>query len=195
MRQPRTAVNRFALGGTGLVLLLAGGWLAVTGTAREERLPAWGPEPAAGHRVLLDTDRLARLRGEGWWTPSVTAAAIALSVLFGCWFLARFRSGPARPLSLAAPGATVRARALAKALALRAGAVPGVARSRARVLPRSRRRLEVRLRVRLAPGTSPRPVLPALCAVAAEAEKSAAPYSAHARLRLSAVSHRTPHVR
>ncbi|OIK26402.1 hypothetical protein [Streptomyces malaysiense] len=199
MRQSRTAVNRFALGCTGLVLLLAGGWLATGGVHPEDRPPAWWPswwpEPAAGHRVLLDADRLSRLRGEGWWTPSVTAAAITLSLLFACWFLAQFRSGAARQLPLAAPGGTVRAQALAEALAGRASAVPGVARGRARVLPRSRRRLEVRLRVWLRPDTSPQAVLPALCAVAAEAEAAAAPYSAHTRLRISAGSHRVPHVR
>ncbi|MFJ3666158.1 hypothetical protein ACIPSE_06860 [Streptomyces sp. NPDC090106] len=183
MRQSRTALNRFGLGGTGLALVLAGGWVAVSGTL------------TAGHHALLDTGRLARLRGEGWWTPSVLAAAIVLSLLFGCWFLAQFRSGPGRPLPLPAPGGTVRARALAEAVALRAGTVPGVARSRARVLPRSRRRLEVRLRVWLAPDASPRAVLPDLCAVAAEAEESAAPYRAHTRLRVSAAAHRKPHVR
>ncbi|MEU2054148.1 hypothetical protein [Streptomyces bungoensis] len=31
--------------------------------------------------------------------------------------------------------------------------------------------------------------------VVAEAEESAAPYTVHTRLRLSATSHRTPHVR
>ncbi|EGX54559.1 hypothetical protein SZN_37331, partial [Streptomyces zinciresistens K42] len=95
---------------------------------------------------------------------------------------------------LAAPGATLRPGALAEALALRAAAVPGVARSRARVVPRSRRRLEVRWRVWLDPGTAPDEVLPTLCALAAEAEASAAPYTARTRLRLSAASHRTPHV-
>ncbi|PWI17818.1 hypothetical protein DI272_29400 [Streptomyces sp. Act143] len=194
MRQSRTTVNRLVLGGIGLLLLLAGGWLALTGGAFADRLPTWWPEPAAGRHVLLGSDELARVRGEGWWTPSVMAAAIALSLLFGWWFLTQFRTGTARPLALAAPGCTVRAQALAEALADRAGAVPGVDRSRVRILPRSRRRLEVRLRVWLRPGTSPQAVLPALCAVVAEAEESAAPYRTHTRLRVSAVSHRMPHV-
>ncbi|MFE0383203.1 hypothetical protein ACFW1F_03815 [Streptomyces bungoensis] len=189
MRHPRTLVNRFALGATGLALLAAGGLCVVTGTAPARRQPSWWPGVPDG--VLLDPDRLDRLRGEGWWLP----AAVALTAVFTCWFPARFRSGPGRPLPLAAPGATLRAGALAEALTRRAAAVPGVARGRARIVARSRRRLEVRLRVWLAPGTAPDEVLPALCAVAAEAEESAAPYTVHTRLRLSATSHRTPHVR
>ncbi|GAB2926139.1 hypothetical protein [Streptomyces heilongjiangensis] len=195
MRPFRTPVNRLVLGGTGLALLLTGGWLAVTGTSLAHRLPSSWAGPAAGDSVLLDAGRLARLRGEDWWTPTVIAVAVTLSLLLVCWLLAQFRSGAARPLPLAAPGGTVRTRALAEALARRATAVPGVARSRARALPRSRQRLEVRVRVWLRPGVSPQSVLPALCAVAAEAEESAAPYTAHTRLRVSAESHRMPHVR
>jgi len=195
MRQYRTGVNRLALGGAGLVLLSAGGWPAATDGALAHRLPTRWPRPTAGDPVLPVADRPARLRGEGWWTPSVLVAAFTLSLLFGCWLLAQLRAGPTRPLPLAAPGGTVRAQALAEALALRASAVPGVARSRARVLPRSRHRLEVRLRVRLRPGTSALSVLPALSAVTAEADRSAAPYGTHTRPRRSAVPHRVPHGR
>lgn len=193
MRHPRTVVNRVALGAIGLALLAAGGLCAAGGTAAAHRPPSWWPGAPDG--VLLDPDRLGRLRGEGWWLPAAVAATAALTAFLTCWFLAQFRSGPGRPLPLAAPGATVRAGALADALTGRAAALPGVARDRARVVPRSRRRLEVRLRVWLDPGTAPDDVLPALCAVAAEAERSAAPYTVHTRLRLSATSHRTPHVR
>ncbi|MGW5325331.1 hypothetical protein [Streptomyces sp. NPDC004014] len=38
-------------------------------------------------------------------------------------------------------------------------------------------------------------VLAALCAMTAEAERSAAPYTAYTRLRIGAVPHRTPRVR
>ncbi|MFR9799156.1 hypothetical protein ACL02U_25165 [Streptomyces sp. MS06] len=190
MRQTRTAVNRFALGAVGLSLLLAGAWLAVTGSAVAGRLPSWWPGPAAGHHALLAPARLARLRAESWWTPSVLAAAVALAALLGCWSLTRFHSGRRRPLRPAGPGGTVRAQALARALTGRAAAVPGVVRSRARVLPRPRRRLEVRVRVWLRPDASPEAVLPLLCAVAAEAEESAAPYTAHTRIRLSAAAPR-----
>ncbi|MFE3634977.1 hypothetical protein [Streptomyces sp. NPDC059168] len=200
MRRTRTVVNRSLLGVTGLVLVPMGVWLSVTGTSLARRLPSWWPVPSGGR--LPAPDRLDRLRGEDWWPPSLLGAVAVLTAAFTWWFLAQFRSGPARSLPLAAPGGTVRSGALAEALALRTAAVPGVARGRARVargrarvVPRSRRRLEVRLRVRLGPGTRPADVLPALCAVTAEAERSAAPYTAHTRLRVSAVRHRTPHVR
>ncbi|WP_250400867.1 alkaline shock response membrane anchor protein AmaP [Streptomyces cellostaticus] len=193
MRRTRTVVNRSLLGVTGLVLVPMGVWLSVTGTSLARRLPSGWPVPSGGR--LPAPDRLDRLRGEDWWPPSLLGAVAVLTAVFTWWFLAQFRSGPARSLPLAAPGGTVRSGALAEALALRAAAVPGVARGRARVVPRSRRRLEVRLRVWLGPGTRPADVLPALCAVTAEAERSAAPYTAHTRLRVSAIRHRTPHVR
>ena len=193
MRQTRTAPNRSLLGAAGLALLLAGGWLTATAPAVAERLPSWWPAATGG--VLLDRDRLVRLRGDDWWVPTAMAAAIVLTALFTCWFLAQFRVGPTRNLPLPAPGGTVRCQALAEALALRAAAVPGVARTRARVLPRRRRRLEVRLRVRLQPDASPDTVLPALCAVTAEAEQAVAPCTTHTRIRLSTPSHRVPRVR
>ncbi|MGW1586405.1 hypothetical protein [Streptomyces sp. NPDC002386] len=193
MRRTRTVVNRAALGVAGLVLLPVGAWLSVTGTSLARRLPSWWPEPSGG--VLAAPDRLDRLRGEDWWPPSVLGAALVLTAVLTWWFLAQFRSGPARSLPLAAPGGTMRAGALAEALAQRAAAVPGVARGRARVVSRSRRRLDVRLRVWLGPGTAPADVLDALAAVTAEAERSAAPYTAYTRLRISAVPHRMPRVR
>ncbi|GAQ59945.1 hypothetical protein [Streptomyces scabiei] len=194
-RRTRTAVDRTVLGLGGLVLALAGSWLAATDRTVTDRLPSWWP-PASAGSVLLDRDRLARLRVEGWWTPTVMAAAIALTVLCAYWTLARFRSGRTRPITLPSPGGTVRPRALAEALSARVEALPGVARGRGRVLPRPGRRLEIGLRVWLEPGTAPEAVLPALCAVAAEAERAAAPYTAHTRVRLSAAApHRSPHVR
>ncbi|MGW4875369.1 hypothetical protein ACWEPI_02270 [Streptomyces sp. NPDC004262] len=192
MWRARAVVNRCVLAGSGLAALAVGGWLTVTGTGAGRRLPPWWPAPGAVDRGLL---AVARQRGEGWWTPVTVGAAVVLTVLLAQWFRTRIRGGPSRPLSPAAPECTVRPQALAEALALRAATVPGVARSRARVLPGTRLRLEVRLRVWLRPGVSPRAVLPALCAVTAEAGESAAPYTAHTRLRLSAVSHRVPRVR
>ncbi|MFF0855770.1 hypothetical protein ACWDU8_27475 [Streptomyces sp. NPDC003388] len=193
MRRTRTLVNRSALGVAGLVLLPVGAWLSVTGTSVARWLPSWWPVPSGG--VLLDPDRLDRLRGEDWWPFSVLGAAAVLTAVLAWWFLAQLRSGPAGALPLGVPGGSVRAGALAEALALRAAGVPGVDRGRARVVCRPRRRLDVRLRVWLGPGTAPADVLAALCAVTAEAERSAAPYTAHTRLRISAVPHRTPRVR
>lgn len=195
MRTARTAVNRTALGAGGLALLLTGTWLAATDRTVAHELPTWWPN-ARTNAVLLEPGRLAQVRNEGWWTPTVTAAAIGLTVLFALWTFGQLRSRTGRRLALPSPGCTVQLRALGGALAARASAVPGVARGHARVLPRRGRRLEVELRVWLDPDTSPDAVLPTLRTVTAEAEGAAAPYATHTRLRLSAASHhRAPHVR
>ncbi|SNX66589.1 hypothetical protein SAMN06272735_8480 [Streptomyces sp. TLI_55] len=193
MRQSRTTSNRPVIGSTGPALLTPGGWLAPFDTTLAQLLPARRPEPSAAHDVLPDADRRVPLRDAVRRTPAVLAAAIAPSVLFRCRFLAQIGSRPAQPVSPDTPKAPVRAPALAEALAARA--MPGDARSRARVLPHSRRCLVVRLRVRREPDTSLRDMLPHLCALPAEARESAAPYSAHTRLRPSAVSKHVPHVR
>ncbi|MFF7641847.1 hypothetical protein [Streptomyces canus] len=194
MSRTRGTVNRAALGVVGLLLLLTGAWLAATDRAVAGQLPSWWPAAREG-AVLLDREQLARWRGEGWWTPTVMAVAIGLTVLFAYWFLTLLRPGPARPLALPAPGGTVRPQALAEALTARVAALPGVARNRARVLSRRGQRLEVGLRVWLEPDTPPDAVLPGLRAATAEAEQTVAPYEVRARVRLSAASHRMPHVR
>jgi hypothetical protein len=193
---PRTrgTANRTALGVAGLLLLLAGSWPAATAHAVASRLPSWWPAAREG-TGLLDREQLARWRGADWWTPTVLAVAIGLTVLFACWFLTLLRLGRARPLALPCPGGTVRPQALAEALTARVAALPGVARSRARVLSRPGQRLEFGLRVWLEPDTPPDAVLPGLRAVTAEAERTVAPYALCARIRLSAASHRMPHVR
>jgi hypothetical protein len=191
----RTGVDRTVLGLGGLVLALAGSWLAATDRTVTDRLPSWWlPTPAGS--VLLNRESLAHLRFEGWWTPTVMAAAIALTVLCAYATLDRFRPRRTRPITLPSPGGTVRHRALAEALSARVEALPGVARGRGRVLPRPGRRLEIGLWVWLEPGTAPEAVLPALCAVAAQAERAAAPYRAHTRVRPSAAApRRSAHVR
>ncbi|MFJ9544457.1 hypothetical protein ACIRPX_45660 [Streptomyces sp. NPDC101225] len=194
MPRPRTAVNRTVLGTAGLGLLVAGTWLAATDAAVAARLPSWWPAPAAGS-ALLDRGELTRLRGESWWTPSVLAVATALTVLLTWWALAQLRSGPRRRLAVASPGGTVRPRALAEALSCRAASVPGVARCRARILPRAGDRLEVGLRIWLEADTPPAAVLPALQALTEEAGRTVAPRTARVRIRLSTASHRTPYVR
>nr|WP_203616135.1 hypothetical protein [Streptomyces sp. SID13726] len=175
-------------------LLLAGGLLAATDRAVTPRLPSWWPTAAPG-AVLLDRAGLARLRDQGWWTPTAIAAAAVLTVLFAWWALAQTGTGPARRLALPLPGGTVRPRALADALSLRAAALPGVVRCRTRVLPRTGGRLELVLRVRLATGTGPDAVLPGLRALAEQAERSVAPGATRTQIRLDADSHRVPHVR
>lgn len=81
MARTRTAVNRTVLGAVGLSLFLAGSWLTATDPAFADRLPTWWPAAGTG-TVLLDRNRLAQLRGEGWWTPTAIAASIGLAVLF-----------------------------------------------------------------------------------------------------------------
>ncbi|MFJ4277773.1 hypothetical protein [Streptomyces massasporeus] len=159
---------------------------------RTEGTTALSGRPTEAHQPTADGRALLCDRGIS--TPSVLAAVIALNLLFG-WLLAQRRSATARPLRQAAPGGTVRTQAPAVVPARRANAVPGVARSRARVLPRPRRRLEARPRVRLRPGTSPQAVLTAPCGAPGKAEESAAPCGAHTRLHVSAAPHRAPHVR
>lgn len=190
----RTVVNRAVLAALGLGLLGVGLWLASTDRAVTPRLPSWWPTAVPG-AVLLDRSGLTRLRGEGWWTPTAITAAAALTVLFAWWALAQFGSRPARGLHLPFPGGTVRPRALADALSLRAASLPGVVRCRTRVLPRTGGRLDLVLRVRLETGARPDAVLPGLRALATEAERSVAPGATRTRIRLSADSHRTPHVR
>lgn len=193
MSRPRSAVNRAALGVAGLGLLVAGAWLVSTDRAVTPRLPSWWPAAPAGS-VLLDRDGLSRLRTEGWWTPTVIAGATVLTLLFAWWALAQLRSGPSRRLALTS-GGTVRPQALAEALSTRAASLSGVARCRARVLPRGGDRLEVGLRVWLAGDTPPDTVLAGLYALTRETEGTLAPYTVRTRVRFSAVPHRTPHVR
>ncbi|MFI6543089.1 hypothetical protein ACIBO9_07560 [Streptomyces prunicolor] len=196
IRTAHTAVNRTALGATGLALLLTGSWLATTDRTVAHRLPTWWPNSGT-RTALLEPGRLAQLRSEGWWTPTLMTASIGLTVLFAYWAFGQLRSGSGRRMALPSPGCTVRPRALAEAVTARATAVPGVARGHARVLPRRGRRLEMELRVWLTPDTSPDAVLPALRAVTTEAESAATPYTTHTRLRLSAAAtpRRGPHVR
>ncbi|UXX94366.1 hypothetical protein N7U49_23940 [Streptomyces sp. AD2-2] len=104
MRTTHTAVNRTVLGATGLTLLLTGSWLAATDRTLAPHLPSWWPTAGTG-TVLLDPDRLARLRGEGWWTPTVLAASIGLTLLLALWTLGHLRTGPARRLALPPPAA------------------------------------------------------------------------------------------
>ncbi|ALV33672.1 hypothetical protein AS200_17710 [Streptomyces sp. CdTB01] len=190
----RGGVNRVVLGLVGTGLLGVGSRLVAGDPAVAARLPSWWPAAGRGS-VLVDRAGLARLRGETWWTPVVMAAATVLTVLFVRWALAQLHSGRVRPLALPSPGATVHPRTLAEALSARVAQLPGVARCRARVLPRGGSRLDVGLRVWLEPGTSPDAVLPGLSALAAEAEEAAAPRTSRTRIRLSGTSHRTMHVR
>ncbi|MGI5451635.1 hypothetical protein ACQEWB_00275 [Streptomyces sp. CA-249302] len=157
-------------------------------------MPSWWLAPTVG-TALLDRGELTRLHGEGWWAPTVIAVATALAVLLTWTALRQLRSGPRRRLAVGSPGGTLRSHALAEALSTRVASVPGVARCRARVVPRSGDRLEIGLRVWLESDTPPGAVLPRLRGRTEEAEQTLAPRTSRTRVPLSALPHRAPHVR
>ncbi|MFJ8196775.1 hypothetical protein [Streptomyces sp. NPDC096152] len=194
MRRLHAAVNRTVLTVTGLALVLTGGLLAVAHTPLASRLPVtWLPPRPGG--PLLDPDRLAALRAEGWWTTATTAASITATLLLALWSVRQY-GGRARPLlPLPAPGGALRRRALEDALARRMLGVEGVARCRVGIGAPGRRRLRADVRVWLLPDTAPAAVLPSLTRLLAQAEEAAAPYTLNGRIRLSGRSHRMPHVR
>ncbi|MFG3125715.1 hypothetical protein ACGFYO_27330 [Streptomyces sp. NPDC048201] len=193
MQTSRTVLNRCVLAVTGLALLAAGAWLASADPALGTRLPAWWPRPS-GDVTFLSPARLLDLRTQGWWTPAVMAASAALTALGALWCARQFHGGGRALITLPAPGATVRARALEEAVARDAAALDGVARCRARVLA-GRGRITVRLHLWLQPDTTPDAVLPGVTRLLGRAESAAAPRPVHGRIRLSARSHQVPHVR
>lgn len=192
MEQPRSALNRISLATSGLVLLAGGGWLVATRPALASRLPGWWPTAEPGS-VLLDREGLADLRTHGWWTPTVMAGSVLLTLLLAVWCLSRFRSG-GRSLSLFSADGTVRSGALADAVARRTSSLAGVSRCRVDVRAR-RTRLYVRTHIWLSPDVAPAVVLTPLAGLRAEVAESAAPYRIVSRVRISTRTHRTPHVR
>jgi hypothetical protein len=185
-RRLRTAVNRALLGGVGTGFLLVGAWLASTDGDVVPWLPSWWPTAVAGGALPLDAEGLTRWPSRAWWAPTAIVVASVMTVLGTWWALAQFGSGQARRLALPCPGGSLRPRALADALSLRAESLPGVVRCRTRVLPRAGGRVDIVLRVRLRTGTRPDAVLPGLRTLAAGAERSLAPGLSRTRIRLSA---------
>ncbi|WP_217244932.1 hypothetical protein [Streptomyces sp. AC602_WCS936] len=184
MNSSRTAANRTLLALTGAALLGGGGWLAATAGPVAERLPGRWPGPAATGTALLDRAGLADLRDHGWWTPvAVTGTACAL-LLCLTWLLTQVRRGGHRRLPLAGPRLTLRARALADAVARRAEATPGVARAHV-TLPAGAKRSRARVRLLLEPGAAPGPVLERLTHGALdEARRSLAPHPLETHVRM-----------
>ncbi|MFD9609527.1 hypothetical protein ACFWWS_09185 [Streptomyces sp. NPDC059083] len=192
MREPRTVVNRSVLAALGLLLLLGGAWLAGAETDLARRFPSAWPAPGS---TFLGPGTTAELRGHGWWTPAVVAAGTLVTLVLARWAYGQIvvRRGSRVPLPQAG-GAALSRRALEAALSRRALAVAGIGRCRLRACLRGRR-LELRLRVWLEPGAGPDRVVPELLAVTAEAARAAAPYEIGARVRVSSLSRRAPHVR
>ncbi|MFI6345328.1 hypothetical protein [Streptomyces sp. NPDC050560] len=193
-RSALAVFNRLALAVAGAVLLLGGGWLALTGAVPGARLPDGWPGPPR-HATLLDRGALGELRAHDWWLPTALGAAAALTLLFAVWCAGQLGGGGRASAPLMAPSGSVRTDAVADALALRAGAVPGVDRCRCRVRARRGGSLRVDLVLRLDPYVTPDTVLPALRRLVAEAETAAAPCTVRASARITAQRHRATHVR
>jgi hypothetical protein len=182
----RRALNRTLLALTGLAALVCGGWALVAGLAQRGvsgALPAL-PDPAAG----LD-DVSAPLRDDpSTWSVVALCAALAVVLLGLLWWLSAQR-GPRAPRLLALPGdgLRLRTRALSRACAQQAVAVPDVTRARVGLSPLHRHRdVRARLVVILAPGAEPGPVLRELDATALEGLRRAtgAPVRCAVRLRV-----------
>ncbi|MFE2478042.1 hypothetical protein [Streptomyces sp. NPDC059389] len=193
MSTPRTVVNRSVLAVVGAALLVGGTWLACARTALLARLPDAWPSPAPG-TVLLDRGGLAGLRAHTWWTTGVIAAGVLATALLAWWLLGQIHVRRRLRLPLAAPGGSLRTRALEAALTERALTVDGIGRCRVHLRAR-RRTLHLHLRVWLEPDATPGTVIGPLRVLTAEAASTAAPYEIDTRLHMSHLTHRTPRVR
>ncbi|MFJ2607813.1 hypothetical protein ACIO13_22980 [Streptomyces sp. NPDC087425] len=193
MSSLRSVLNRAVLGLAGLACLVGAFWVTAPRTSLAARLPGWWWEPGP-HAVFLDRAGLAGLRTEGWWTPTVMAASLAATVLLALWSARQLHGGFRPFVPLAAPGSTLRTRALEDALTRQAVTIDGVARCRTRVLGR-RKHLRVRMRVWLRPDVTPGAVLPALTALDAQTGRAVTPYDVRTQVRFSTVPHRRTHVR
>ncbi|MER5949456.1 hypothetical protein ABT127_25725 [Streptomyces sp. NPDC001904] len=193
MPRSRTILNRLVLAVLGAVLLAAAVRLSAGGATWAPDLPGRWHLPGP-HTPVVPAGRLATLREQGWWTPTLMAVSIVATLLLACVSLRQLGSGFRRLVPLPAPHSGLRTRALEDALVRGATAVDGVAGCRARIRVR-RQRLDVVLRVRLREDTSPHTVLPALTGLAHDTETVLSPYRFRTHIRFTSRSHRRPHVR
>ncbi|MYW62598.1 hypothetical protein GTY65_00670 [Streptomyces sp. SID8379] len=189
-RQPRSAVNRWFLGTSGLVLLAAGVWLCGAAGRLSGHLPSWWPVPRG---ALLDRSRLGELRDHAWWTPAVLTLTAVLTTALVLGLLAQLSVRRPSRLALAAPDSHLRGAALADTLRRRTETVDGVARCRVR-MARHRGRIHIAQHVRIEPGSSPRAVLRSLSDVITEARNAVAPHTLTVQVRVRSTAHRAPHV-
>ncbi|MHC5257850.1 hypothetical protein ACYSUO_08195 [Streptomyces sp. UC4497] len=195
MPRSRTLLNRIALALCGLVAVAAGAWLSLGHTswqsAGPERWSALGADTP-----LVPAERLASMRGQEWWTPTVMAASVVAAVLLAWWAARQLRTGRRRLVALPTSRSHLRTRALEDTLAGLVEDVDGVAHCRPRVRGGSRTgRLDAVLHVRLHQDTTPSTVLPPLTRIASDTGDALAPYRFRMHIRFSARSHRRPHVR
>ncbi|MEU0133024.1 hypothetical protein ABZ172_03130 [Streptomyces sp. NPDC006296] len=193
MGSSRQVSNRITLGVLGLLLLSGGALLGATQSSVADRLPA-GWLGALPGTVLVDHDRLSDLRGSSWWTPTVIAAGVVLTLVCARWCVSRCGRGVRwHRVRLPLPGGFLHLRALGDALTRRTGSLEGVERCRVRIRAKGDR-LHVRTHVWIHPDTSPAAVLPALSAVLDEARGSLLPHVVTGGTRISTTHRRSARI-
>ncbi|MYU35223.1 alkaline shock response membrane anchor protein AmaP [Streptomyces sp. SID8358] len=187
-------VNRVLLGLVGLILLVVGGGVLVTGLGVS--LPSWWPFDSKGDVLLSKGDR-GRWRDEGWWWPVVIAVLAVLVLLALWWLLAQLRRARLSEVLIDSgdgEGAVLRGKALESALGDDTAGLDGVADSKVRLAGR-RRAPEARIRLLMEPHGAPAKVLRELSDEAlAHARSSAGLDELPAEVRLKAVKHRAERV-
>ncbi|MEU6466081.1 hypothetical protein [Streptomyces sp. NPDC046976] len=108
----------------GPVLTLAGCRPATARTPAAAQLPTGCPVPATDG-ALPDRSRLAALRARGWWTPTVLAAGVLVTLLLTRRLLSRLRMRRASRLPLTVPGGTLHTHTLEQALTERTTSIDG----------------------------------------------------------------------
>ncbi|MGY0490254.1 hypothetical protein [Streptomyces sp. WG-D5] len=195
MPRSRTFLNRIALAACGVLAVAVAGWLCLGRASwRPAALDAWS---GLGARTpLVPSDRLASLRAQEWWTPTVMAVSLAATVLLAWWAARQLRTGSHRTVALPASRSRLRTRALEDTLTGLVEDIDGVADCRPRVRGGSRTgRLDAVVRVRLHQDTTPSTVLPPLTRIASDTGDALAPYRFRMHIRFTARAHRRPHVR
>ncbi|MFH8760135.1 alkaline shock response membrane anchor protein AmaP [Streptomyces atroolivaceus] len=189
-----TSVNRALLGLAGLVLLVLGGAVLVSGLGVS--VPSWSPFDGPDDVLLSKGDR-TRWRDEGWWWPTVIAVLAVLVILALWWFLAQLRRGRLAEVLVDSgdgEGALLRGRALEGVLTEEAGALDGVSDAKTTLTGR-RTAPQARVRLLMEPHAAPGPVLRGLSEGAlTHARTSAGLDELPAEVRLKAVKHRAERV-
>ncbi|MER5634754.1 alkaline shock response membrane anchor protein AmaP [Streptomyces nitrosporeus] len=186
--------NRTLLALAGLILLVLGGGVLVTGLGVS--VPSWWPYSGKSDVLLSEADRL-RWRDEGWWWPAVIAALAVLVVLALWWLLAQLRRGRLSEVLVDSgdgEGALLRGKALENALGDEADTLDGVSEAKVRLTGR-RGSPRARVRLLMEPHAVPERVLHGLSDGAlAHARTSAGLDELPAEVRLRAVKHRAERV-